>query len=120
MAVTEVTSIPHTDFEVGLGRDLKAMGATEEEANVYVREVQRGGVLVFATGSGPEVDNAAAIMSRHGAITVEELVGREPGISRAAGAGLPLSHDPNAMPLRDDTQTGRIRQSGEGVRVFVW
>jgi len=114
MAVTGVTSIPHTDFEVGLGRDLAAIGASEGESNAYVQEVRRGGVLVFATGS-----SAAAIMNRHGAITVEELIGREPGNGRIAGASLPLVRE--EMPsIHDTTQTGRIRQSGDGARMFVW
>src|ERR1035441_5713219 len=39
--------------------------------------LRRGGVLVFATGLNEEVDNATQIMNRHGAIEVEELIGRE-------------------------------------------
>jgi len=120
MAVTGVTSIPHTDFEVGLDRELRAIGASEWEANAYVQEVRRGGVLVFATRSNEEVDDAAEIMNRHGAIKVEELMGREPGNARTVGAGLPLSHDANMPPVHDTTQTGRIRQGGDGVRMFVW
>ncbi|MGC9946735.1 MAG: hypothetical protein ABSF64_10245 [Bryobacteraceae bacterium] len=120
MAVAGVTSIPHTDFEVGLGRELKTIGASEWEANAYVQGVRRGGVLVFATRSNAEVDDAAEIMNRHGAIKVEELIGREPGSSTTTGASLPLSRDANMPPARDTTQTGRIRQSGDGVRMFVW
>jgi hypothetical protein len=119
MAVTGVTSIPHTDFEVGLGRDLEAIGATEGEANAFVQEVRRGGVLVFATGSSEDVDRAAAIMNRHGAIQVEELIGREPGNGRKVGASLPLVRE-EALPAHDTAQTGRIRQSGDGARIFVW
>jgi hypothetical protein len=66
------------------------------------------------------VDDAAEIMNRHGAIKVEELIGREPGSSTTTGASLPLSRDANMPPARDTTQTGRIRQSGDGVRMFVW
>ena len=120
MAVTGVTSIPHTDFEVGLDRELKAIGASEGEASAYVQEVRRGGALVFATGTNVEVDNAAEIMNRHGAIKVEELIGREPSGSRMTGQSLPLSRDANMPSVHDATQTGRIRQSGGGVRMFVW
>jgi hypothetical protein len=120
MAVTGVMSIPHTDFEVGLDRELKAIGASEGEANAYVQQVRLGGVLVFATGSSEEVDHAAGIMNRHCAIKVEELTGREPSSGTAAGGNLPLSRDANTPPLHDTTQTGRIRQSGDGVRMFVW
>lgn len=121
MAVAEVTSIPHTDFEVGLDRELKAMGASELEAAAYVQQVRRGAALVFAPGSHEEVDGAAGIMNRHGAIKVEELIGREPAASRTVGAGLPLRHDANLPPAHEmSTQTGRLRQSGDGVRMFVW
>jgi hypothetical protein len=108
-----VTSIPHVDFEVGLGRDLQAIGANVQEANAYIQGVRHGRVLVFATGSNQEVDNAAEIMNRHGAIKVEELVGREPGNGGLPADYLPVAHD-------DSIQTGRVRQSGDGVRMFVW
>lgn len=120
MAVTGVMSIPHTDFEVGLERDLKAIGASEGEATAYVQEVRRGGVLVFATGTTEQVDNAAVIMNRRGAIKLQELIGREPGNASVNSGSLPLSPDANVPPVHDTTQTGRIRQSGDGARLFVW
>jgi hypothetical protein len=113
MAVAGVTSIPHVDFEVGLGRELQAIGANVQEANAYIQGVRHGKVLVFATGSNQEVDNAAEIMNRHGAIKLEELIGREP-----VNGGLPANYLPAAH--NDSLQTGRIRQSGDGVRMFVW
>ena len=113
MPVTGVTGIPHTDFEVGLGRDLKAIGATEPEANAYVQGVRHGGVLVFATGTSEQVDHAAEIMNRHDAMEVQELIGSEP--------------HPESMPaetmtpkLDGSAQTGRISQPGGGARMFVW
>jgi len=51
MAGSGVMSIPHTDFEVGLTRDLTAFGVVEADAEAYVRGVRRGGVMVFASGS---------------------------------------------------------------------
>jgi hypothetical protein len=113
MAVAGVTSIPHVDFEVGLGRELQAIGANVQEANSYIQGVRHGRVLVFATGSNEDVDNAAEIMNRHGAIKVEELVGREPSDGSLPANYLPVAHG-------DSLQTGRIRQSGDGVRMFVW
>ena len=109
MAVTGVMSTPRSDFEVDLGRELKAIGASEQEAKAYVQGVRRGGVLVFVTGSNEKVDNAAEIMNRHFAIEVEELIGSEPNL----GENVPLVHE---SPL----QTGRIRQAGGGARLFVW
>jgi hypothetical protein len=121
MAVTGVMSFPHTDFEVGLDRELKAIGANEREANAYAQGVRRGGVLVFATGSNKEVDNAAEIMNRHGAMEVEELVGRAPsnGSMIEPNTGSMIG---DSVPSVSDSsfQTGRTRQSGGGARMFVW
>ena len=72
MSVDGVMSTPRTDFEVSLNRELQAIGANGQEAIAYVKGVRRGGVLVFATGSIEQVDNAAEIMNRHGAIDVEK------------------------------------------------
>jgi hypothetical protein len=113
MSVDGVMSTPRIDFEVGLNRELQAIGANVQEATAYVEGVRRGGVLVFATGSIEEVDNAAKIMNRHGAIDVEELAGSEPNVGNMAAK--------NMIPVRDSsTQTGRISQSGGGARMFVW
>jgi hypothetical protein len=106
-------STPRTDFEVGLDRELKTIGASEREANAYVQGVRRGGVLVFATGSNEQVDSAAEIMNRHGAVDVEELIGREPNTGTMIDENMPATHDISP-------QTGRIRQSGGGARMFVW
>jgi hypothetical protein len=113
MTVTGVMSFPRTDFEVDLGRDLKAIGASEEEAKAYVQGVRRGGVLVFATGSNEKADIAADIMNRHGAMEVEELIGRELNPGGMVGENAPLGHESRV-------QTGRIRQAGGGARMFVW
>jgi len=108
-----VTSTPRTDFEVGLSRELTAIGATDREANAYVQGVRRGGVLVFATGSNEAVDRAAEIMNRHNAIELEELIGGAPEIANAVGK--------NMTPVFEGSpQTGRISQPGGGARMFVW
>jgi hypothetical protein len=114
MAVTGVTSTPRTDFEVGLNRELQAIGANQQEASAYTKGVREGGVLVFATGSSEAVANAATIMNRHGAIEVEELTGDAPNT-----AGL-ISED--LVPVRvSSVQTGRVREAdGGGARLFVW
>ncbi len=108
-----VMNTSRTDFEVALNQQLHEIGASDREANAYVRGVRRGGVLVFATGSNEQVDNAAKIMDRHGAIKVEELMRGELEIDTMI--------DDNMTPLQDDPlQTGRISQPGCGARVFVW
>ena len=113
MSVDGAMSTPRTDFEVGLNRELQAIGASGQEAAAYVKGVQRGGVLVFATGSAEQVDNAATIMNRRGAIDVEKLVGSEPNVGGMAGENMTPVHD--SFP-----QTGRISQPGGGARMFVW
>lgn len=117
MPVTDGSMVPRTDFAVGLGRELETMGASAEEANAYVEGVRLGGVLVFATGSGEDVDRAAETMNLHGGKEVEEVTGREPR-AQAAGGSLPL--DRAGVTVKRGMQTGRIRQSGDGVRMFVW
>jgi len=108
-----VASTPRTDFEVGLNRELTAIGASDREAKAYVQGVRRGGVLVFATGSIEEVDNAARIMNRHDAIELEELVGSRPEIVSPVGQSM--------TPIFEGSpQTGRISQPGGGARMFVW
>ena len=108
-----ILSTPRTDFEVGLNRELQAIGASIPEANAYVQGVRHGGVLVFATGTSEQVDHAAEIMNRHDAMEVQELIGSEP--------------HPESMPaetmtpkLDGSAQTGRISQPGGGARMFVW
>src|SRR4030095_617564 len=49
--VTGVMSFARLDFETDLIRELTRIGATKAEANAYVEGLQRGGALVFATGS---------------------------------------------------------------------
>jgi hypothetical protein len=105
-------STPHTDFEVGLERELTAIGATVPEANAYARGTRRGGVLVFATGSEREVLNAADIMNSAGALEVEELTGQEP-------RQIVIGQDVPSVP-DSPQQAGRIRETGSGARVFVW
>jgi hypothetical protein len=113
MAGSGVTSTPHTDFEVDLTRDLKAIGATEADAEAYVRGVRRGGVMVFATGSGEKADAAAKIMNRHSAVEIENLSG--------PAQHLPSTIDNDAAPAHGTSfQDGRIRSSGDGARLFVW
>ena len=101
------------DFEVRLQCDLRAMGASVWEANVYAQRIRRGDVLVLASGSDLEVENASEIMNRHGAVVVREMTGAKPDLSGT----MTLSTPPTPA---DSSQTGRIRQSSGGARMFVW
>jgi hypothetical protein len=106
-------STPHTDFEVGLIRDLTAFGVIEADAEAYVQGVRRGGVMVFATSSNQKAEAATEIMNRHGAVEIEEISASRPKLPDA-GAG-------QATPDHDiSVQTGRSRSPGSGARLFVW
>jgi hypothetical protein len=108
-----VTSTPRIDFEVGFNRELTAIGASAREAEAYVQGLRRGGVLVLATGSNEQVDNAATIMNRHDAMDLAELTGSRPGTFSVPAE--------NMTPMLDGSpQTGRIAQPGGGARLFVW
>ena len=109
----DLMSTPHTDFEVDLIRDLTAFGVVEGDAEAYVQGVRRGGVMVFATGTGKNADQAAEIMNCHGALEIEKISATRPALPNAEIA--------EKIPVRDpSTQTGRVRSAGSGARLFVW
>ncbi len=103
MAGSGVLSTPHTDFEVGLIRDLRAFGANEAHAEAYVQGVRRGGVMVFATGSGAMADNAAAIMNQHCAVEIEEVGGSQPYLPGTANDEIAQNRDVSSQAGRVPT-----------------
>jgi hypothetical protein len=93
-------STPHSDFEVDLVRDLTAFGVVEGDAEAYVQGVRRGGVMVFATGTGKNADQAAEIMNCHGAVEIEKISATRPAPSECGnrpGGSRPGSFDPNGQ-----------------------
>jgi hypothetical protein len=113
MAGSGLMSTPHTDFEVGLIRDLTAFGVVEADAEDYIQGVRRGGVMVFATGSGDKAQAATEIMNRRGAVEIEKI--------SASSPELPSADSGEALPVREHSaQIGRDRSSGSGARLFVW
>ena len=113
MPVSGPMSIPRTDFQVRLERELTAIGATVPEVSAYAQGVGHGAVLVLATGSSEEVVSASEIMNRHGAIELAELSGEEPNIAGVISSEAPIVY-------AGSSQTGRTRQSEGGARMFVW
>jgi hypothetical protein len=113
MVVTGMMSTPRNDFQVGLNRDLRKIGATEAEAEAYVQGVRRGGVLVFASGPDEKIGAAAEIMNRHSPVEVEELTGGELNLPSTTGRNVNATHDGSVL-------TGRTRQAGGGARMFSW
>ncbi|MGA7472202.1 MAG: hypothetical protein WBW60_05695 [Candidatus Sulfotelmatobacter sp.] len=112
MAGSGAMSTPHTDFEVGLIRDLTALGVIEADAEAYVQGVRRGAVMVFATSSGEKANAATEIMNRHGAVEIEEISGTRPKLPNADASQATPAHD-------SSIQTGRFRSPGSGTRLFV-
>lgn len=113
MAGSGVMGIPNIDFEVSLNRDLRKIGATDQEANAYVQGVRHGGVVVFASGPDEKIEAAAEIMNRHSPIEVEELTGGTLDLPSTTGQNVPRADDSSVL-------TGRTRQSGRGARMFSW
>lgn len=111
--VTGVMSFPRLDFEVDLNRGLTRIGVPEWQAAAYMKGLQRGGALVFATGPADQVEEAAVVMNMTGAVDIEQSSGPEPRFS-AADRG-------NMTPLLDaPVLAGRIREPGGGACFFVW
>ncbi|MGA2413550.1 MAG: hypothetical protein ABSF59_03840 [Candidatus Sulfotelmatobacter sp.] len=106
-------STPHTDFEVGLLRDLTASGVIEADAEDYVQGVRGGGTMVFATGPDNKAEVATEIMNRHGAVEVEKISASRPELPDA-------DHGANPAVPDSSFQAGRERVSGSGARLFVW
>ena len=113
MAGSGVMGIPNIDFEVSLNRDLRKIGATDQDANAYVQGVRHGGVLVFASGPDEKIEAAAEIMNRHSPVEVEELTGGALNLPSTTGQNVPRADDSSVL-------TGRTRQSGRGARMFSW
>jgi hypothetical protein len=111
--VTGVMSFPRLDFETALIRGLTRIGATQAQAEVYKKGLQRGGALVFATGTEADVEVAADIMNREGAVRIAEGSGPKPYV--------PAATRPSLTPMVDSpVLAGRIREPGGGARFFVW
>ena len=99
--------------EVHLARARTRIGAAQAEAQAYVEGLRRGGALVFATGSDENVEAAADIMNRRGAVEIEETSGSEPQLPGVVRESMTPMRKSSAM-------TGRVRQSGGGACLFVW
>ena len=110
--VTGVMSFGRLDFEVHLMRELTRIGATKAEAQAYIDGLRRGGALVFATGTDNNVDAAADIMNRHGAIEIEETSGPEPRAPACCSRG-------RHAGVNRDGRNGWTHPPSRGRRVHV-
>jgi len=110
--VDSSSSTPSIDFGAALAQNLHSMGATEEESEAYVASVQRGGVLMFVTGTREQADHAASLMDAHGAGQIEEFAGSVPMLP-----GIQVGEiGANSISFKED----RSRARESGARVFTW
>jgi hypothetical protein len=125
------------DFGPGFSKDLRAMGVSEYESGAYLTAVQRGRVLVYATGSAQQTDEAVGIMDEFGALEIEELAGVGAGVTKGKSAAsngavkttdmgtvnpeskLPESQVTVGAHEKSYTSHGS-RAKKEGARVFSW
>jgi hypothetical protein len=111
--VTGVMSFPRLDFEVDLKRALTRIGVPQWQAAAYIKGLQKGGALVFATGPADRVEEAAVLMNLGGAVEIDQGRGPEPRFAEA-GRG-------NMTPIQDaPILAGRVREPGGGAAFFVW
>jgi hypothetical protein len=96
-----------------VGRDLKAIGASDWEAKAYLAGLERGNVILFATGTTAQTEAAMRIMNQYYALEVEEFVGATPGVIDATAGTA------SERPLTGRTEENE-RSKSEGARVFSW
>ena len=112
MSTDSVTATPGTAFAAALDKDLRTMGATEEECEGYVAGIQRGNVLVFVTGTQEEADAAAKVMEGFEPIALEEFAGVAPSMPTSTSSNVTAQ----AISIKED----RARAKGNGARIFSW
>jgi hypothetical protein len=112
-AVNSSISTPAVDFAASLSNDLRSIGATDQECEAYLTGVQRGNVLVFATGSHSQADKAISVMNAYEPIEIEEFAGSVAVLPDVHGKEVE-PHD--AISLKSD----QARAKTEGARVFTW
>ena len=113
MPVESATSTPSIDFAAALAQDLHSMGATDQECDAYLAGVRRGNVLVFITGSLPQVEAATTVMNSYEPIELEGFAAAVPAAVGVHGKEIE-AHD--GISLNSD----QARAKTEGARVFSW
>jgi hypothetical protein len=118
------------NFATGVIKDLRAIGATEYESNAYLGGLHRGNVLVFATGSTSQADQAVAVMNEYSALEIEEFATVGAAVSSASvektdlGTINPESRLPESnvtIGAHEKNYTSHSsRSKTEGARVFAW
>ncbi|WP_263359316.1 hypothetical protein [Acidicapsa ligni] len=121
-----------SDFGTTFAGNLRAFGVNEYESDAYLAGVNRGNVLVYATGSAKQVQEAVAIMDEYEPIEIEQLTTTAPvSTSRASsdpssdlGTINPESRLPESsvsIGAHEKSYTSHASRSRkEGARIFSW
>ena len=112
LPVDSATSTPGTDLAVALGRDLRSMGASNYESEAYVKGIQNGNALVFATGTTEQARAAIEVMNDHFALDIEEFSGSVPELTPVVAGAV---GGPNTTERIE-----KSRNRTEGAKVFSW
>jgi hypothetical protein len=129
-AVNGATSTGAIDFASALNRDLRSMGASEYECGAYLDGLQRGNVLVFASGTHEQADAATHVMNEFNAVEIEEFatVGAKSPSSPIEKGDLGTINPESRLPESQITigaheksyTSHSSRSKKEGARVFSW
>jgi hypothetical protein len=124
------TGFNNGNFATSAAKDLRAMGATEYESNAYLAGLHRGNVLVYATGSTSQANQAVAVMNEYSALEIEEFATAGAAVSSAPvektdlGTINPESRLPESnatIGAHEKSYTSHSsRSKTEGARVFAW
>jgi hypothetical protein len=112
--VSGIMSFPRIDYESNIARMLQRIGASSSDCDAYLHALRDGGVVIFATDDDTQtIDAAAQLLDRLGA--------EKSALADVPAPQLPAAHHEDLLQQQGrSAPTGRIRQTGEGPRVFVW
>ena len=113
------------NFATRVAKDLRAIGATEYESNAYLAGLRRGNVLVYATGSRSQADQAVTVMNGYSALEIEEFATAGARVEKTDfGTINPESRLPESnltVGAHEKSYTSHSsRSKAEGARVFAW
>lgn len=119
------TGFNNGNFATSVGKDLRAMGVTEYESNAYLAGLRRGNVLIYATGSKSQANQAVIVMNEYSALEIEEFATVGARVEKTdLGTINPESRLPESnltVGAHEKSYTSHSsRSKTEGARVFAW
>ena len=115
------------NFAASVAKDLRAMGVTDYESDAYLAGLRRGNVLIYATGSKSQANQAVIVMNEYSALEIEEFAtaGAATRVEKTDfGTVNPESRLPESnvtIGAHEKSYTSHSsRSKSEGARVFAW